>query len=130
MESGIGNPESLVGCGGAASRDLVYRHRAVLALACAVVALAWALVILPDGRVAVRGLPAYPLPRTCGSRAWLGLRCPGCGLTRSIIHLAGGHWRASWHDHRLGGLVAAVIAFQVPYRLLALRRPDRPGISA
>ena len=58
----------------------------------------------------------------------LGLRCPGCGLTRSIIHLAEGDWRASWRSHRLGGLMAAVLIFQVPYRLLALRRPETPLI--
>jgi hypothetical protein len=50
-------------------------------------------------------------------------------LTRSIIHLAEGNWRASWHDHRLGGLMAIVIALQIPYRLLALRRPERPLFS-
>jgi Protein of unknown function (DUF2752) len=107
----------------------VRRHREVLVIACAVWLLAFVLHELPDGRVAVRGLSQFPLPHTCASRAWLGLRCPGCGLTRSIIHLAEGNWRASWHDHRLGGLMAIVIALQIPYRLLALRRPERPLCS-
>jgi hypothetical protein len=101
----------------------------VLAVACVVGVLAVALVELPDGRVAVRGFPQYPLPPACVSQSVLGVRCPGCGLTRSIIHLAEGDWRASWHDHRLGGLMAAVIIFQIPYRLLALRRPARPLIA-
>ncbi|MFI5454671.1 MAG: DUF2752 domain-containing protein [Isosphaerales bacterium] len=107
----------------------VQRHRQVLAVACAVGVLAFALQELPDGRVALRGFPRVPLPQTCGSRAWLGLKCPGCGLTRSIIHLAEGDWRASWHNHRLGGLMAVVIALQIPYRLLALRRTSRPVIA-
>jgi len=107
----------------------VQRHRQVLAIACAVGVLAFALQELPDGRVAVRGFSRVPLPQTCASRAWLGLRCPGCGLTRSIIHLAEGDWRASWHNHRLGGLMAVVIALQIPYRLLALRRSSRPLIA-
>ena len=84
---------------------------------CAVWLLAFLLHELPDGRVALRGLPQFPLPQTCMSRALLGLRCPGCGLTRSIIHLAQGDWRESWHDHRLGGLLGIVIALQIPYRL-------------
>jgi hypothetical protein len=109
---------------------LVRRHREVLAAACAVWILAFALHELPDGRVAVRGVPQAPLPQTCASRAFFGIRCPGCGLTRSIIHVAEGDWRASWRAHRLGGLLAAVIALQIPYRLLALRRPDRPVIAA
>lgn len=110
---------------GAAAR----RHREVLAVASLICALAWALTVRPDGRVAVRGFAGYPLPPTCASRTLLGLKCPGCGLTRSIIHAAEGDWRASWRDHRLGGLMAAVIVLQVPYRLLALRRPDRPWIA-
>jgi Protein of unknown function (DUF2752) len=105
-------------------------HRVVLAIACAVWLLAFLLRELPDGRIAVRGFPQFPLPQVCASRAWLGLRCPGCGLTRSIIHLAEGDWQASWHDHRLGALLAIVIALQIPYRLYAiLHRPGRPLVS-
>jgi hypothetical protein len=101
------------------------RHREVLVVACAVVVLAFVLVEIPGGRVAVRGFPQLALPSACVSRTLLGLRCPGCGLTRSIIHLARGDWRASWQDHRLGGIIAALTVAQIPYRLLALRRPDR-----
>jgi hypothetical protein len=107
----------------------VQRHRQVLAIACAVGVLAFALEVLPDDRVAVRGLPRLPLPQTCASRSVLGLKCPGCGLTRSIIHLAQGDWRASWRDHRLGALMALVIALQIPYRLLALHQTSRPVIA-
>jgi Protein of unknown function (DUF2752) len=108
----------------------VRRHREVLAASLVVLALAFALVEVPGGRVAVRGLTGYPLPPSCASRTLLGLKCPGCGLTRSFIHLAEGDWSASWRCHRLGGFLAAVLIFQVPYRLLALQRPDRPLIPA
>jgi hypothetical protein len=107
----------------------VQDHRVVLVVACVVCVLACALTVRTDGRVAVRGFPHSPLPSICASRSLLGLKCPGCGLTRSIIQAAQGDWRASWRDHRLGGPLAAVIALQIPYRLLALRRPDRPGIA-
>ncbi len=106
------------------------RHREMLAIACAAGLLAFALQELPDGQVSLRGLMWIPLPQTCFSRSWLGLKCPGCGLTRSIIHLAEGDWEASWRSHRLGILMALVIVFQIPYRLLALRRLDRPLIGA
>lgn len=106
----------------------VRRHRGVLAASLIVLASSFALVELPGGRVAVRGLTELPLPRTCATRTLFGLNCPGCGLTRSFIHLAEGDWAASWRCHRLGGLLAAVLVFQVPYRLLALRRPDHPLI--
>ncbi len=106
------------------------RHREVLAASIAVLALAFALVEVPGGRVAVRGLTHDPLPPSCVTRSLFGVRCPGCGLTRSFIHLAEGDWRASWRSHRLGGLFAAALIFQIPYRLFALRRPDRPPIPS
>jgi Protein of unknown function (DUF2752) len=109
----------------ARARRRAGHHRWMLAIACAIWLLAVMLHELPDGRVGFRGLPQLPLPQICASRALFGLRCPGCGLTRSIIHLAEGDWRASWHDHRLGGLLAIMIALQIPYRLYALRRPEQ-----
>jgi hypothetical protein len=111
------------------SSERLTRHRQVLAIACAVSVLAFALQELPDGRVAIRGFPSIPLPQTCGSRTWLGITCPGCGLTRSIIHLAEGDWKASWSSHRLGSLMAVVIALQIPYRLVALRCTSRELIA-
>jgi hypothetical protein len=104
----------------------VRRHRRVLAIACGVWILAFSLQVVPEGRVSFRGLPMIPLPQACFSRSWLGLRCPGCGLTRSVIQLAAGNWWASWEEHRLGALMAIVITLQIPYRLLVLRRPNRP----
>ncbi|MDR3633806.1 MAG: DUF2752 domain-containing protein [Isosphaeraceae bacterium] len=92
-----------------------------------VVVMALALQVLPDQQhVAFRGFTHYPMPHLCMSRVWFGMRCPGCGLTRSIIHLAHADWRASLHAHRLGWMMAAVIAFQLPYRVFALRWADRP----
>jgi hypothetical protein len=122
-----GAPES-AGERSIASRSRVRHHQQILGIACAIVILAFVLVETSDGRVAVRGFTRHPLPDGCMSRNLFGLNCPGCGLTRSIIHLAEGDWRGSWRSHRLGGLFAALIALQVPYRLLALRRPDRPVI--
>jgi len=92
-----------------------------------VLVMALVLQVLPDQQhVAFRGFADYPMPHICMSRTWLGMRCPGCGLTRSIIHLAHADWRASLQAHRLGWMMAAVIAFQFPYRVLLLRRLDRP----
>ncbi len=114
--------------GGPAS-SAAKRHREVLFAAGVVVVLAVVLDVRWDDRVVVRGLARFPLPQTCASRAWIGVKCPGCGLTRSVIHLSRGDLSASWQDHRLGGLLAGVIALQIPYRLLALRRPERPIIA-
>ena len=76
-------------------------------IATAVLMLAFALVEVPGGRVAVRGLAGYPLPPSCVPRARWGIHCPGCGLTRSFIHLAEGDWRASWRVTGSAGCLAA-----------------------
>ena len=78
----------------------------MLVVASLVVVLAFALDVRSDLRVVFRGFPSYPVPETCFAKTWLGIRCPGCGLTRSIIYLAQGDWEASLGMHRLGWLMA------------------------
>jgi hypothetical protein len=98
------------------------RHREMLVLSSLIVLLAVVFEVRPDDRVMVHGLANYPLPPTCLSYEWFGIRCPGCGLTRSFVHLAHGNWSASWRTHRLGWLMAAAVLLQFPYRILALTR--------
>jgi hypothetical protein len=108
---------------------LLRRHREVLAVAVAVTVLAFLLRVRADDRVILAGLPDYPLPATCLSHAWFGVDCPGCGLTRSLVHLAHADGRASWQAHRLGWLMALVVLLQFPYRLLALARGGEPPLG-
>jgi hypothetical protein len=70
------------------------------------------------------------VPPLCASRTWFGVPCPGCGLTRSFIHLAHGRWQASWQAHRLGWLLALLVLLQIPYRLYRLRWPQGHLLSA
>lgn len=99
------------------------RHREMLVVAAGVVVLALLLEVRTDGRVALFFLPQLPLPETCSSRAWFGFECPGCGLTRSLVHLAHGRWAESLHLHRLGWLMALAVGLQFPYRIAGLRSP-------
>jgi len=106
-----------------AVRDAVRcRHRCVLYLAAVVMVSAFLLDVRADQRVALGWLPRVALPGTCMSRLWFGWECPGCGLTRSIVHLAHGRWKASLAAHRLGWLIGLLVAVQIPYRLAALSR--------
>lgn len=106
------------------------RHLLFLGVATFVLAMAFALQVRPDERVHFRGLPGWPLPPACYSREFLGVPCPGCGLTRSFIYLARGEWQDAWREHRLGWLVAAVVAFQFPYRAWALWHGGRFSFSS
>jgi hypothetical protein len=106
------------------------RHAAMLGASGLVVAAAFLLEVLPDGeRVAVSGLGRWPLPHSCLTRVWFDQRCPLCGLTRSIVHLAHGDGLASVKAHRIGWVLALAIVAQIPYRILALRRLDRPPMD-
>lgn len=115
------------------------RHRLVLLGVAAVFCGAFALEVVPDGRVAVRGVEAYPLPHTCLSRRFFDRGCPACGLTRSFIHLAHGRWEESVAVHRLGWVLAIGVLVQIPYRIAGLlgenpsplgkRLPDALGWS-
>jgi hypothetical protein len=98
------------------------RHQTMLLIACGVVAFAFLLQVREDSRVELRLLPGYPLPETCATHQLFGVDCPGCGLTRSFIHLSRWDWRASLAVHRLGWLIAAAVLLQIPYRVAALRR--------
>jgi hypothetical protein len=98
-------------------------HRDMLILSVLCLVLAFALEVTDGGeRVCVRGIPAARLPGTCLSREWFRLECPGCGLTRSMVLFARGQWLASWRMHHLGWLFFVMVAAQLPYRWLSLRR--------
>ena len=54
-----------------------------------------------------------------------GVRCPGCGLSRSISCLAHGWWDESFRYHPFGFAVFALCAFVAAASVL--RRPRRQG---
>ncbi len=118
--AGVANSQAL------SRKDLLTRnwHRQVLATSIVIIVLAMVLQVRSDQRVFVSGLAAAPVPETCGMQIMFGRPCPGCGLTRSFIHLAHGDWRSSLAIHRIGWLIALLVVCQVPYRLLALWRPE------
>jgi hypothetical protein len=95
-------------------------HRDVLIIAAMIVIGALSLRLVGTDRVAFFFAPNHPLPTVCLSRAWLGIDCPACGLTRSFVCLAHGRWRTSLAYHPLGWLMAVLVLAQFPYRLACL----------
>jgi len=92
----------------------------MLCIAVAVLVLSFALRIRADQRVTLFGLSSLPAPEMCGSRLWLGLECPGCGLTRGFIRLASGDWSGAIALNRVVPLLAFAVLAQLPYRLAML----------
>lgn len=110
-------------------------HLLILLAAVAVPAAGAGMTTLNDEQVALSGFERYPLPTLCGSR-WLGVQCPTCGVTRSIIELMHGNLGSSLAFHRLGWLILLFVVLQIPYRIVRLRRPakrwprlERAGIA-
>jgi hypothetical protein len=96
------------------------RHWEMLIISLLAIALSFALFIRPDGRVALRGLEAHPVPETCLAKEMFHIECPGCGLTRSFICLARGDVAGSWAYNHVGWLMALACLLQVPYRTVCL----------
>ncbi len=105
------------------------RHYEMLVMAGGALLLALVLRVRADGRVVFWGLADYPLPPSCPTYILFGVKCPGCGLTRSVVELAHGDWASSWHFHRLGWLIGLAILLQIPYRLWALRAAGPPPLG-
>jgi len=95
-------------------------HRIMLWISVAILVAAFLLRERATGRVGLAFLPQWNLPTLCGSRALLGVECPGCGLTRSFVALAGGDWRGSLAANRVGWLIALAVLLQIPYRSYSL----------
>ena len=93
----------------------------MLVVSVLVIAASFSLHRNPAGQIAANWLPLEALPPMCGSRAFFGIECPGCGLTRSFVALAGGEFAESIRLHRVGWLLAAAVVLQIPYRMYALR---------
>ena len=70
----------------------------------------------------------FELPPMCTWRRLTGMNCPGCGLTRSFVFLAHGRLMEAFSMNWFGPPMFAVVAGQLPYRLLRLWRLRVPPI--
>jgi len=103
------------------SSSFLLSQMLILLFACAALTLPFFLEVQAEEQIAFRFGSESPWPQVCGSRAWFGFKCPACGLTRSFVELAEGSLAASLAQHRLGIMIAVVVALQIPYRLMALK---------
>jgi Protein of unknown function (DUF2752) len=58
----------------------------------------------------------WDLPGLCTFRNLTGLRCPGCGMTRSFVYMGHLDPLAAFRMHLLGPLLYLFVAAQVPWR--------------
>jgi hypothetical protein len=89
--------------------------------AVAILAASFLLECGSDGRIRIPWVEVA-LPGVCWSKRCLGLDCPGCGMTRCFVSLAHGDVAAAAKYHPFGIVLFVLVAVQIPYRLLKLRR--------
>lgn len=75
--------------------------------------------------VAGRVLPVFDLLPSCMFRSAVGIPCPTCGATRSLVHLAHGDLPGAIAQNPLfaAGLLAALVWMAVSTALILLRSP-------
>jgi hypothetical protein len=66
----------------------------------------------------------YRLPHVCLVRHYLGIPCPGCGVTGSLLALARGNLTKAWYLHPAGALFGIFLGLQLPLRAVALWKRD------
>ena len=103
--------------------EMVQRRRHIEMFWTSIVVLICATVFqTPDGhRVALPGMSNMPLPEVCMSKAWFGVSCPGCGLTRSFISMMHGRLGDAFSYNRVGPILFLFTVLQIPYRWIGLK---------
>ena len=107
--------------GRTAQPDKFY-HWVLLCVSVAVLALSLVLRVHANEEQVLLPVVDVPLPGACTYKRWIGVECPGCGLTRCFISLAHGNVAAAWDFNPAGLLFFAIIAAQIPFRAIQLRR--------
>ena len=74
-------------------------------------------------------VPLVPhVPHFCLMRKFLGIPCPGCGISHSIMAALQFNLARAWLANPAGIGVALLFAFQVIARPLAIARPQASGV--
>ena len=96
-------------------------HAWVLVICIGIIVLAF-LLRIDSGEFVVVPWLNLALPQTCMFRNMTSLNCPGCGLTRSFISLADGHWYQAWQFNPVGWMIFILVVVQIPFRMVQLVR--------
>lgn len=104
-----------------ASREAIRLSVIWIAVVLAVFTLAGLLSPTAGSTLMLPGL-GIPLPELCSFRSFLGVDCPGCGLTRSFVLAVRLRFADAWAMHPLGTLLVIYLAASVPQRLWRLQR--------
>lgn len=63
---------------------------------------------------------SQPIPELCMAYSRFGIDCPGCGLTRTFVHLAHGQLTSAWQINPVGTFVFLFTCVQIPFGVAQL----------
>lgn len=91
-----------------------------------VLSLASILQVGPGRRVSLT-LGNIPLPESCAAYSMLGIECPGCGLTRTFVHLMHAEVLAAWKLSPVGIVLFFYMIAQIPIAVCHGLAPEQRG---
>ena len=95
-------------------------HVSILIAALLIIALSGWLQLKPSEGI---NMPFWgTLPGICTWKNFLGIDCPGCGLTRCFVEIAHGNWKRAWQYNPAGFLIFGLVIYQIPFRGIQLWR--------
>ncbi len=103
-------------------REPAAPHLVILA-ACASVLLFASLLTPASNTEASLLIGGKAVPNLCVMKQAMGVPCPGCGLTRSMVAAANADWAGSLSHHRIGILILVYLVLQSLTRIAWLSRP-------
>lgn len=96
-------------------------HVIFLAMSVTIVLLSFVMKFDGGDMVSLPGFQS-PMPETCSSKAYFGLSCPGCGLTRSFISISRGQFGKAWQLNPASFFVYVFVAIQIPWQCFQIWR--------
>jgi hypothetical protein len=100
-------------------------RRSLLIICGAILFLSSVLGINQGGQVYLPPFEQFGLPAMCATKVLFHLDCAGCGITRSLVSIGHGDWRAGQAFHPAGLAVYGFLWAQVLLQISALRRLKR-----
>lgn len=98
-----------------------YMHLSFFAAAAAVLVLSFSMSVVGSSLVYLPG-SSIPLPESCTARLFLGIPCPGCGLTRAFISISHGQFANAWNFNPASFIVYLFVLVQLPWQACQMIR--------
>ena len=65
---------------------------------------------------------SWPLPESCLTKQFIGMDCPGCGMTRAFIRIGHGQFAQAAQLNAASFIVYAFFVIQIPWHAMQLLR--------